>query len=150
MHEEFYVDACVKLKPTEEKSLPIEKVCAVVGAEFVQMLNDLNGEVLLLCTRELDTRHFSLVSIKITPIAGKIMVTANTLLNGKSADPDPAKNYRKIEFAVGDDKIKKMNLYRLIKFMEAKAMQEHGKQLETIVYMRISPVEKDDVMAEKF
>jgi len=152
MHEKFNVTACIKLEPTEKKSLNICEVCDIVGNSFAEKLNSMYSEALFTCTKELGTSQFTMVSMKITPMpgSGEMSVTVNVLLTGKKADEDQTKNYRKVEFRQGSDKVKNLDIHRLVKYMEVKARQEHGDQFKSLIHIRVIPVEKDDATPNMF
>ena len=152
MHEKFNITACIKLTPTKEKAWNICEVVDIVSNSFAEKLNSLYGQVKITCTRELGTSQYSIVSMKITPMPGlnEIKIIVNVILAGKKADEDPAKNYRKVEFKHSGDKVKELDIHRLVKYMELKARQEHSDQFVSIVHLRVIPVEKDDVTPEMF
>ncbi|MFC1598953.1 hypothetical protein ACFL2U_03035 [Patescibacteria group bacterium] len=152
MQDKFHVNACIKLKSTKEKPINICEVPEVVSGDFGKNLNSLYGEALIKCIRELNTSRLSVVSIKIMPVGEVMKITINVILSQaqKAEGDDEPSTHRKVNFTHESDNVKRLNLHRLTRFMEAKALSVHRDQFDSVVHFRIIRFEKDDVSPEKF
>ncbi|HDQ23068.1 MAG TPA: hypothetical protein ENN28_03825 [Candidatus Uhrbacteria bacterium] len=154
MGGQFHVNACVKLKPSSKNSLNICEIPTIISEQFVADLKKLYEEVLFRCVKELKTSKLTIVSIKIMPFAAGIRITANVLLDAvKSVNSatDHFENYRRVDLAESESKtVGNLSFHRFIRYMEARAMAEVGKNFEALIHMRIVPFEKDDISPEKF
>jgi len=155
MSDKFQINAVAKLKPIKEKPWNTIDVPGIVGAEFAKDINSLYGEVLLKCIKELETSKLSLVSIKMMPVGDTMNITINVNLhvpqkiNPDDEDEEPS-TYRMVNLTQGSEQVKRLNLHRLVSFMKAKALQDHGEQFVSIMHLRIIRQEKDDFDASRF
>ncbi|MBD3359635.1 MAG: hypothetical protein GF365_02940 [Candidatus Buchananbacteria bacterium] len=150
MHKQFHVNIVVNLVPLEDKAINICEIPAIVEGEFAINLSDLFIEALFVCTRQLKTSKLSIVSLKIMPVGDKVKLTINALLNDDINIGEREQRYKKVEFTQASEKVQKMDLHRLIKYMEAKAMVETGKKFKSLLHLRVIPFEADDVKPEHF
>ena len=152
MHKRYHLNACVKLQPTTDKALNICEVGAEVDAKFIGNLNKLYGEIVFSCVKLLHTSKLNKVSVKLMPMGKKFKITANVLLaedeNKKFAKEED--RYRKVEFTDDHGQIKGMDIHRLIKYMEAKAMMNLASNFDSLIHVRVVPCEQDDVFAKQF
>ena len=150
MSDQYYVNACVRLKPTQEKPMNMCEVPAIAKGDFGKDLNSLHGEVLLTSIKELGTSKLSLVSLKIMPIGStmRIIINVNLHVPQKMKEDEEPTIHRMVSFTPGSDNVKRLKLHRLFKFMEAKAIKDHGDQFDSIIHLRIIRMEKDDIINE--
>ncbi len=150
MHKQFHINIVVNLVPLEDKAINICEIPAIAEGEFARNLSDLFIEALFICARQLKTSKLSIVSLKIMPVGDKVKLTINVLLNDVCEESDQFKRYKKIEFTQASEKVQKMNLHRLIKHLEAKAIAETGEEFKSLLHLRVIPFEEDDVTSEYF
>jgi hypothetical protein len=147
MSDQYFVNACVRLKSTQDKLMNMCEVPEIAKGDFGKDLSSLHGEVLLTSIKELGTSKLSLVSLKIMPIGStmKIIINVNLHVPEKREEDDEPTIHRMVNFTPGSDNVKRLKLHRLVRFMEAKAIKDHGAEFDSIVHLRIIRMEKDDI-----
>lgn len=154
MHERFYLNACVKLKPVADKCFNICEVGLEVKADFISdlNLNQLYSEIMIRCVKELKTSRLNIVSTKLMPAEDKIKITANVLLAADEAKifAREEDRYKKVEFSEKFCEVNSKAIYRLIKYMELAAIKERSGEFESVVHVRVIPCDKDDLTSSKF
>jgi hypothetical protein len=134
--------------PLEDKAINICEIPAIAEGSFARNLSDLFIEALFICTRQLKTSKLSIISLKIMPVGNEVKLTINAILNDDIEKSE--QRYKKVEFTQASEKIQKIDLHRLIKYMETKAMVETGKHFKSLLHLRVIPFEEDDVTPEHF
>lgn len=172
MHTKFHLNACIKLQPQKDHAFNFCEVGAEVDSGFIVDLKTFYSKIVTFCVKKMDTIRLNVISIKLMPIGGKIKITANVILAKEQAKAEAEAKakadaevqsplaqtdlnlaekkvdpYRKIEFTEDEQQL---GIYRLFKYMEVQAMQQKGSQFHSLVHVRIVPVEKEDVSADKF
>jgi hypothetical protein len=140
------------LKPVPDKSYNICEVGVEAKNDFFFDLNLFFSGIIAHCEHQLGISKLNIVSVKLQPMKKQVRIIANIILaeDQMEASFKADDKYRKVEFSDEHAKIKDLAIHRLIKWMEAKAMQDRSKDFESLLHVRVIPCENEDLTAEKF
>jgi hypothetical protein len=140
-NKRYHITAVFKLHPTPEKNLNTDSVELEVEAKHIIDLSSLFSEAILASARKLGTSRLNVISIKLSRENNGYKFIANVLLKDV---------HHKVEFTDKAVRFKPLDLYRLFQYMEVKAIASKGDEFESMIHLRVVPLEKNDIPAKKF
>jgi len=140
MPDHFQLNAYVKLMTSEENQFDSCEVGAVSETKFVINLKELFDKILVSCQEKLGADDLSLVSFELMPSQDKIKITANTLW------AEDEEKHQEVELQEED----RLGVYRLFKYMEVMAKKLKGDAFVSLVHVCVTPLESNDLPADKF
>ncbi len=138
--QRFYLTAIFKLKSGPDQKIAVDKVEIEVNGKFIVDLPELYNQAVFASIRKLGTSKLKVISIKLERTDQGYKFIANVMIQDKP---------EKVEFTERAARFKPLELHRLFQRMEASA-RSTGKDFESLVHLRLEPLEKGDITAEKF